>query len=1549
MNLSAQVPNLNDSGTYYDRLKSYFLQYPITPADTAEGGIKEDFRRAAMIWAPRLWPHGDAKKGATAFNNYVANYNNGGGTQLSLNTTDPFWTPLGPIGNVNEQLYTGFNGNGQIHRLTFHPNYNNTTNKQIFACSGYGGLWKTANNGTTWTLLNTDKLPYCGVSDVAIDFQNPANMYIATGNPDNGFVQKWSPNWGTTNPLYTAGVYKSINGGATWAPMNGGNLLSYFAPDGGIIAKMAINPTDGQKLFFVSSKGVFRTINAKSNSPTWAQVFLGLNGNDMELRGLEFMPANSSTVYVSGTDIYRSTQNGDAGTWTSMTGPGTGLNLNALPNSFKVLKINIAVTLADPDRLYALIIGNINNTNSTRNYAYMFDNGTWSKLYQEDGYDSPGWLAIAASPTIASEVYFVANDNIKGTDDVYNLVTHPISITAGYGGIGVHADIHDFEFQPNISSPKLFFAHDGGVSFKTTLPTYNNTNGWVFKNNGIDATLIWAFDDADYDKNTIIIGLQDNGANVYFDNPGVYDWYRVSGSDGHNARINDVNKDDMLYMNYETAKKFNGALMNSTGVSLPIDPTSGSTVILPKTMPMVNDVNDIGLPHIGAAEILNWPSNPGNSNNFIIQSDLGKSEPNQDLRRATEIAIAPSNPNYVYVVTAGSDEPVGSQWGDLEPKLFRSTTGFSNGFPLGPKVFDDLSANLPKLTNPGTGLYTPPITGIAINPSNHLDVWLSFTGYDATIKVWRSLDGGLTWTNQDPNNSLNNLPVNAIVYQPGTNDRVYIGTDAGIFYKDATMASWLRYGDEFPRVRVTELKINNCSGKLRAATYGRGLWEGNLLGELGESGLTRTISINTTISTTDNARGHIFITNGATLTITGQLNMPFNGKIIVDRGAKLLVNGGTITNDCGYMWLGVEVWGNKNKIQNNTWQGYVVMQNGGTITNARNAISTIKNTNGVWDWNYTGGVLQCSNSTFKNNARDVQFLSYKAPTIQIPYDPNKSYFNNCTFICDNKLQDPNYVDQYNNPVATPYHVTMFDVDGIDFNGCTFKTDLTNFNFNEDVRGIGIYAEEAGFYVGNLANDRGQFQNLTVGIWAKTLTGATYINTRIKDNDFDNVRQGIVQNVGFCDMTGNVFTNMVPSTTNGLDATGILMDNAKGFIIADNNQMFATPGNVWGVDVKGSGMYGGTICRNSFTGINWANQFEQSNEKLKTSCNTYTANYRALHLSASGLLGDQGEGCATADDRPNNTFNTNTLSILNSSLNNFAYYSWHNPPNPPNFDYPAGVTGLVTVNTCNGIPGTNDPSSVCGVTCGPCYGLGCVIASKIAYQNDSNPDTKELACNRIINYYAYTNEDESLDSTIYLDSGNVAVKRLMVANYIGKRNGTVAQALLNTMSASNNEDAKFASYYNILINLINNNKRWDQVTTWQRNTITTIANSGTKIAPVALAYLEFLNKSFSFRTNAVEGFAKQTILQNIDYVNATMLASPNPFSDVTVIKVSIPPSQLWTMKVMDITGRIMVKTQLVAGKYELPISANELNGNGLYFCQLLCDDKPIETIKIICLK
>ncbi|MBK8846052.1 MAG: T9SS type A sorting domain-containing protein [Bacteroidetes bacterium] len=166
---------------------------------------------------------------------------------------------------------------------------------------------------------------------------------------------------------------------------------------------------------------------------------------------------------------------------------------------------------------------------------------------------------------------------------------------------------------------------------------------------------------------------------------------------------------------------------------------------------------------------------------------------------------------------------------------------------------------------------------------------------------------------------------------------------------------------------------------------------------------------------------------------------------------------------------------------------------------------------------------------------------------------------------------------------------------------------------------------------------------------------------------------------------------------------------------------------------------------------------------------------------------------------------------------------------------------------------------------------------------------------------------------------------------------------------NNEDAKFASYYNVLINLINNNKRWDQVTTWQRNTITTVANSATSIAPVALAYIEFLNKSFTFRTNAKEGFAKQQIIKTENFELATMLASPNPFADVTFIQVSIPIGQTWSMRIVDITGRAILQTQLVAGKYELPINASELNGNGVYFCQLICDGKPTETIKIICLK
>jgi hypothetical protein len=126
-------------------------------------------------------------------------------------------------------------------------------------------------------------------------------------------------------------------------------------------------------------------------------------------------------------------------------------------------------------------------------------------------------------------------------------------------------------------------------------------------------------------------------------------------------------------------------------------------------------------------------------------------------------------------------------------------------------------------TIPGSNGNFPLISGIAVHPEDPDKVWVSLIGYDnIDMRVAFSNDGGITWSNADPNNSLPNLPVNNIAYQFGSNDVLYIGTDVGIFYKDASMSNWERYGN-FPNVRVTELKINYCQNKLRAATFGRSI------------------------------------------------------------------------------------------------------------------------------------------------------------------------------------------------------------------------------------------------------------------------------------------------------------------------------------------------------------------------------------------------------------------------------------------------------------------------------------------------------------------------------------------------------------------------------------------------------------------------------------------------------------------------------------------------------------------------------------------------------
>ncbi|HTF04227.1 MAG TPA: T9SS type A sorting domain-containing protein, partial [Bacteroidia bacterium] len=161
-----------------------------------------------------------------------------------------------------------------------------------------------------------------------------------------------------------------------------------------------------------------------------------------------------------------------------------------------------------------------------------------------------------------------------------------------------------------------------------------------------------------------------------------------------------------------------------------------------------------------------------------------------------ELDVSGANSDYMFMRFADS--------------LYGSTDGVT---------FQDVGVGLPLTTVTGSALTIHPV-----NPEN---VWITFSGYSAANKVFFSPDAGQTWINMSA--GIPNVPVNDIVCQAGgPPGAVYAATDGGVFYRDSTFSSWQYYNTGLPSVIVTDLDIQYGIGKLRASTFGRGMWESDL-------------------------------------------------------------------------------------------------------------------------------------------------------------------------------------------------------------------------------------------------------------------------------------------------------------------------------------------------------------------------------------------------------------------------------------------------------------------------------------------------------------------------------------------------------------------------------------------------------------------------------------------------------------------------------------------------------------------------------------------------
>jgi len=163
--------------------------------------------------------------------------------------------------------------------------------------------------------------------------------------------------------------------------------------------------------------------------------------------------------------------------------------------------------------------------------------------------------------------------------------------------------------------------------------------------------------------------------------------------------------------------------------------------------------------------------------------------------------VASSDDNYIYAAT--------------ETRIWCSSDGG--------ETWQQISNGLPSHGNQNVWSLT--FYNIAVSNTAPKTLWVGYANFYQQNKVFVSHDAGQTWENVTRN--LPNLPVNSLACDPGTNDGIYVGMDAGVFYMDNSMDEWIDFSDGLPNVPVTELEVRQSSEELYAGTYGRSLWKTN--------------------------------------------------------------------------------------------------------------------------------------------------------------------------------------------------------------------------------------------------------------------------------------------------------------------------------------------------------------------------------------------------------------------------------------------------------------------------------------------------------------------------------------------------------------------------------------------------------------------------------------------------------------------------------------------------------------------------------------------------
>ena len=637
----------------------------------------------------------------------------------------------------------------------------------------------------------------------------------------------------------SGGFWKTTNGGETWT-----NSTDYLIASG--VNTIAVSPFDPQSILINiknsyngATHGIFESVDG---GDTWNitnfnpdNLGWGGLGTNSRIHKIMYHPTIEGLVFVGTSEgVYRSEDNFNT------FYPAQVENIFNMSGSYDFIEFH-------PENENIIYLTNKNNYQSI---YVSFDKGVnFLNSGMLDGNDSP--IKLSISNACNDCVYVASSSGIWKSENFglsFSMLSNP-EIT-NYGAFAVSDTDTNYLLLGDIDT---HISNDGGQTFNQATfwstgdenygldgkyvhadirgsRSFNgnfwvNTDGFLCKSsdNGITWEIFegqsirenYCLGVSQSNNSRSIVGSQDNGTSIKGDT----NWIEFYGADGMEGIVHPLNDDWMI-----GSVQFGGKIRTKDGGysqdGVNPDDFSGDWIT-----PLFYDPKDQMRIYTASDTLYrsddfgtNWValSNPFNNN-------------------VTNGAIANNNSNII--VLSSNDELKISYNGGL--------------------TFTSISSNLP-------GQF---ITDIAFDPKNDNNIIVTYgTYFYDNNKVFLTTNSGASW--QNITNNLGNMPIRTVVID--NNSTIYLGAEIGVYKKEMDASTWELFNENLPNTTIMELEIVKGSNMLRAATWGRGLWECKLPNKQDYPSIVKTRISNQPTETTPKEGVDQFITS--TITSSGELS-----------------------------------------------------------------------------------------------------------------------------------------------------------------------------------------------------------------------------------------------------------------------------------------------------------------------------------------------------------------------------------------------------------------------------------------------------------------------------------------------------------------------------------------------------------------------------------------------------------------------------------------------------------------------------------------------------